>query len=52
MITDKAELESVRGADDYSAFVGTAADLLFAIHPEIADGIRGLDADPRAKLLV
>lgn len=50
MITDKAEIESVKGADDYSAFVGTAADLLFAIHPEIADGIRGLDADPRAKL--
>ena len=50
MITDKAELESVKGADDYSAFVGTAADLLFAIHPEIADGARGLAADPRAKL--
>ena len=50
MITDKAEMESVKGADDYSAFVGTAADLLFVIHPEIADGIRGLDADPRAKL--
>ena len=50
MITDKAELESVKGADDYTAFVGTATDLLFAIHPEIADGARGLDAGPRAKL--
>ena len=50
MITDKAELESVKGADDYSAFVGTAADLLFAMHSEIADGARGLEADPRAKL--
>ena len=50
MITDKAESESVKGADDYSAFVGTAADLLFAMHSEIADGARGLEADPRAKL--
>ena len=50
MITDKAEFESVKGADDYTAFVATATDLLFAIHPEIADGARGLDAGPRAKL--
>ena len=50
MITDKADIESVKGADDYTAFVGTATDLFFVIHPEIADGIRGLDAGPRAKL--
>ena len=50
MITDKAEIESVAGSDDYSAFVGTATDLLFVMHPEIGEGVRGLDAGPRAKL--
>ena len=50
MITDKAEIEAVAGSDDYSAFVGTATDLLFVMHPEIGEGVRGLDAGSRAKL--
>ena len=37
-------------AGDYTAFVATATDLLFAIPPEIADDARGPGAGPRAKL--
>ena len=48
-ITDKAELKSIEGADDYAAFVATAADLLFVLNPGIGEGVRGLDAGPRAK---
>lgn len=48
-ITDKAELKSIEGSDDYAAFVSTAADLLFVLNPGIGEGLRGLDADSRAK---
>jgi hypothetical protein len=50
MLTDKAELKSIEGSDDYSAFMGTAADLLFAVNPDLVETVRGLDADTRGKL--
>ena len=50
MITDKAELDSIEGSDDYSAFVGTAADLLFIKNPDLGEAVRGLDAGSRDKL--
>ena len=49
-ITDKAERQMIDGADDYAAFVGTAAELLSILNPGIGDAIRGLDAEPRAKM--
>jgi hypothetical protein len=51
MLTDKAELKSIEGSDDYSAFMGTAADLLFVVNPDLVETVRGLDADTRGKLL-
>ena len=50
MITDKAELESIAGSDDHSAFVGTAAELLFVVNPGLGEGVRGLDDGSRGKL--
>ena len=50
MITDKAELESIAGSDDYSAFVGTAAELLFVVNRGLGEGVRGLDDGSRGKL--
>lgn len=50
-LTDKAELKSIEGSDDYSAFMGTAADLLFVVNPDLVETVRGLDADTRGKLL-
>lgn len=49
-ITDKAELKTIDGADDYAAFVGTAAELLSILNPGLGEAIRGLDAGPRAKM--
>ena len=49
-LTDKAELKSIEGSDDYSAFMGTAADLLFVVNPDLLETVRGLDADTRGKL--
>ena len=50
MITDKAELESIAGSDDFSAFVGTATELLFVVNPGLGEGVRGLDDGSRGKL--
>ena len=49
-LTDKAELTSIEGSDDYSAFMGTATDLLFVVNPDLVETVRGLDADTRGKL--
>ncbi|MBR4189668.1 MAG: hypothetical protein IKQ55_06875 [Kiritimatiellae bacterium] len=51
MLTDKAELTSIEGSDDYSGFMGTAAELLFVLNPDLVETVRGLDADTRGKLL-
>ena len=50
LVSGKEEVDSVAGSDDYSAFVSTAADLLFVLNPQITDGVRGLDGDSRGKL--
>jgi len=49
-ITAQDEKDAIYGSEDYTAFVTTSTDLLFTLNPEIAEGVRNLDADAREKL--
>lgn len=49
-ITAQDEKDAINGSEDYTAFVTTSTDLLFALNPKIAEGVRNLDADAREKL--
>ncbi len=37
-------------SEEYSSFMSMATDLLFSLHPDIAGGVRGLEAGARDRL--
>ena len=46
-ITDADERKAIHGSEEYSSFMSMATDLLFSLHPDIAGGVRGLEAGAR-----
>lgn len=49
-ITDADERKAIHGSEEYSSFMSMATDLLFSLHPDIAGGVRGLEAAARDRL--
>lgn len=49
-ITDANERKAIHGSEEYSSFMSMATDLLFSLHPDIAGGVRGLEAAARDRL--
>ena len=49
-ITDADERKAIHGSEEYSSFMSMATDLLFSMYPDIAGGVRGLEAGARDRL--